>query len=562
MENAERSGRVTRKTVGTLLVILGAAALLRLFELGVGPLSPAEAAEAWAAVSGDVAGASGLVLGINRALFWVFGAGDTMARLAPALIGITVPLVAWLLAPAIGRRGALVSAALFALSPSLVFFSRTVAGVMPGMAAALLWLVAMWRYRSEGGQRWLVVSGIALGAGLAAGPAYITTALLMLGASWAAHPAGFGELWRPLVGWRVWGIALGTALLGSTTLLAYPDGLAAIAGSLEAWIGGFAIGSWLRPMGLLAVYEPVVLVLGLLGLIDSLRRDDRSLRMLGYWLVGACLLGLFRAEQPDAALSALLPLALLAGSFCDRVLGSIAESPADRPALLGGIAVTMVLGTHMAISLGQYAYRDSINAANANVHLLLVGIAAILTAGVVALIWTYSSRLAGQSLLLAWVILLAFYGWGKSWELGNTHRNDPRQLWVSEGTALGARSLVEELRVASQRATGATHDMSLTVAVEGPVLRWYLQGFSVAWVDGLRPDEISQAVITAAQDEQPLLGDTYLGSAFALREERAEPMVQTFGESLGWHLHREAPSLRYTDRVVLWLRQDVVLLGN
>jgi hypothetical protein len=564
MEHADGLGRLTGKPAGILLIILGAAGILRLFELGAGPLSPAEAAEAWAALGGEAAGASSaLVLGINRALFWVFGAGDAVARLLPALIGIALPLVAWLLVPIIGRRGALVSAALLALSPSLVLFSRTVSGVMPGLAAALVWLVALWRYRDEGGGRWLVIGGIALGAGLAAGPAFITTALLILAASWAAHPAGFADLWRPLAAWRVWGIALAAALLGSTTLFAYPDGLGAVAGGLEAWIGGFGIGSWSRPLGLLAGYEPAALAFGLLGLIGAVRRGDRAQRTLVYWALGALLLGLFRADQPDAALAALLPLALLAGSFCDRVLGSVVAQPAERPGLLAGVAAILILGTHIAVSLGQFAYRDSSNAANANVHLLLVGIAVILIAGVVALIWTYSSRLAGQSLLLAWVVLLAFYGWGKSWELGHTHRNDPRQPWLAEGTTLGTLSLVEELRAASQRATGATHDLSLTVAVEGPVLRWYLRDFAqVAWVDALRPDDISQAVITPAEGEQPLLGDSYLGSDFPLREKPAEPSVQTVGGSLRWLLHRQAPFPRHTDWVVLWLRQDVVLLGN
>ena len=190
MEYADKLGRPVRVTAGLLLVIMVAAGILRLFELGASPLSPSEAAEAWAALEGEPASASGLIFGINRALFWLFGADDAIARLVPALIGTALPLAAWLLAPVIGRRGALASAVLLALSPSLVFFSRSVSGVMPGLAAALLWLVALWRYRDEPSDRWLALSGIALGAGLAAGPTFITTALLILAACWAAHRPG------------------------------------------------------------------------------------------------------------------------------------------------------------------------------------------------------------------------------------------------------------------------------------------------------------------------------------------------------------------------------------
>jgi predicted membrane-bound mannosyltransferase len=546
-----------------LLVILVAAGILRLLELGASPLSPLEAAEAWAALGGESAGSSAFVLAINRALFWLFGADDAIARLAPALIGTALPLAAWMVAPVIGRRGALASAALLALSPSLVFFSRSVSGAVPGLAAALLWLAALLRHREEPSDRWLVLSGIALGVGVAAGPTFITTVLLILVAGWVAHPAEFRALLQPLTGWRPWVIAIGVAVLGSTTLLAYPDGLGAMAAGLESWLGGFSVGLWLRPTGLMAVYELGALLVGLLGLVQALRRGSANQRMLAYWALGGLVLGLFRAEQPDAALAALLPLALLAGSFLDHVLVSVAEHRAEGSALLAGVAAIAILGAHIWVSLGQFAYRDSISSPNANVYLLLVGIAVILISGVVALIWTYNSRLARHSLLLAWIVLLGFHAWGKAWELGHTHANDPRQLWVTEGTAPGIRSLVETLEVTSRRATGTIHEISLTAAADGPVLRWYLRDFEVTWVDALRLDDIAQAVITPAEDAQPFLGDTYLGTDFPLLELKpAEPTNPAASNSLRWLLHRQGPDPLHAGWIVLWLRQDVALISG
>jgi uncharacterized protein (TIGR03663 family) len=563
MEHADELGRSTRTAMWLLLVILTAAGILRLFDLGGNPLSPSEAAEAWAALGGTGAATSGLVLGINRALFWIFGAGDATARLLPALVGTAVPFVAWLAAPVVGRRGALASAALLALSPSLVFFSRTVSGAIPGLAAALLLLVALWRCRDEGIERWLVVGGVALGMGLAAGATFITTVLLILPASWVASPAGFRDLWRPLAGWCPWAIAAAVAVLTSTTFLAYPDGVDAIAGGLETWIRGFSIGLWLRPLGLLASYELAVLLVGLAGLVYALRQGDPDQRVLVHWTLGALLLGFFRAGQPDAVLSALLPLGLLAGALLDRALRAAAGHPAERSALLAGVVAIGILGTHIAVSLGQFAYRDATNSPNANVYLLLVGIAIILIAGVVALIWTYNSRVAGQSLLLAWVVIFGFYSWGKSWEIGHTHQNDPRQLWVAEGTSPAVRSMVDMLERTSQQATGMTHDISLAVAADSPLLRWYLRDFAQAlWVDALRPDDVTQVVITRAEDDQPLLGDSYLGTDYPLLEEPPEATIPTIGGSLHWLLHRRGPIPQHAGRVVVWLREDVALTGG
>jgi predicted membrane-bound mannosyltransferase len=502
------------------------------------------------------------VLGINRALFWILGPGDATARLLPAVIGTVLPLAAWLLLPILGRRGALAAAALLAVSPSLVLLSRTVSGAIPGLAAAFLWWVAAWRYRHEGVDRWLIVSGVGLGLGIASGATFITMSLLILGASWAANRAGFLSLWHMYSRWRPWAVALAVALLVSTSVLAYPDGVGAVAGGLGAWIAGFDLG-W-QPLGLLAVYELAALALGLLGLLDALRRGEWVQRMLAYWALGGVLLGFFRAGQPDAVLCVLLPLCLLAGIALNRLLVSVSEHPRDRSALLAGTAVITILGIHIWVSLGQYAYQDAINSANANVFLLLVGIALILIAGVVALIWTYNERVARQSLLLGWLLVFGFYGLGKAWEVGHTHQNDPRQLWVGEGTAPSVRTLTDVLEVASQRATGTEHDISLTVATDTPVLRWYLRDFArVSWVDALRPDYVTQAVITLAEEDQPLLGDSYLGTDFPMREEEpAAPSIRSVGRSLRWLFHRQGPTPQLAGHIVLWLREDVALVGR
>jgi hypothetical protein len=222
-----------------------------------------------------------------------------------------------------------------------------------------------------------------------------------------------------------------------------------------------------------------------------------------------------------------------------------------------------ILGTHIVVSLGQFAYRDTTNSPNANVYLLLVGIAFVLIGGVVALIWTYNGRLARQSLLLAWLVILGFYSWGKSWEVGHTHQNDPRQLWVEEGTSGSIHRMVDMLEITSQRATGMAHDLSLTVAADSPVLRWYLRDFiRVSWVDALRPDDVTQAVITSGEGDQPLLGDSYSGTDYPLLEEPPMATIRTVGTSLRWLLHRQGSTPEPAGRVILWLRQDVALVGG
>jgi predicted membrane-bound mannosyltransferase len=73
--------------VGLYAIVAALALALRLYRLGLAPLSTSEAALALAALRGTAipAGASPLLYWVNALLFSIFGGGDTLARLLPAL---------------------------------------------------------------------------------------------------------------------------------------------------------------------------------------------------------------------------------------------------------------------------------------------------------------------------------------------------------------------------------------------------------------------------------------------------------------------------------------------
>jgi predicted membrane-bound mannosyltransferase len=115
------------------------------------PLSPAEAADAFGALrlaqGGSVAAtsASPLIFALNGWTFDLLGVGDMAARFWPALAGALLPLFVFPLRGRLGRAGALAAAALLALSPHLVFFSRYLSGDTAVALAALVVLVALVR---------------------------------------------------------------------------------------------------------------------------------------------------------------------------------------------------------------------------------------------------------------------------------------------------------------------------------------------------------------------------------------------------------------------------------
>jgi uncharacterized protein (TIGR03663 family) len=552
-------------------------ALLRLYDLGSALLSPAEINEAMAALSGIVgsgaggAASSGLLVSFNRILFWLLGPSDVSARLLPAAVGCMLPLTAWLFSGHLGRTGALIAAGFLAISPSMVFFSRTASGTILGVAAALFLLGSLLRYWDGGNRRWLLAAGAALGLGISSGATFLSIMLVVVPATAIARPAGLGRLWRGLASRRPLLVAAAALVLGSTAFAFFPAGLGVTADGLAAWLSGFELNrdALSRPFGLLLIYELFVVVFGLCGAVWARRRGNRFSAVLVFWLILGLVLGALRPGQPDVVFVSLIPLVMLASLFLDSILSDVFSSRAGRPVLLGSATATVILGVHLFVSLGQYARHAASNPDRADASLLLVGVSAVLMAGVVALIWTFSRRLAIGSFVLGLAVLLSVYGWGRAWELGRTHQADPRELWVNEATAPGMGILVETLKTTSDRATGASYALPLTVqtSLADPLLRWYLRDFeSVTWVDSLQPGTISEAVLTLVEEENPILGDSYLGMDLVLQlGAPAGTDTPPAGAPLRWLLLRDASSAGSPTtacQVVLWVRQDVALAGG
>ncbi len=100
-------------------------------------------------------------------VYLLFGVSDATARFVPAAFGAGMVLLPLLLRPWLGRAGAVAAAALIALSPSILYFSRFVgAGAQDiVVAVAMLLMVAgIWQYLRSEHNRWLYViaGGLAL----------------------------------------------------------------------------------------------------------------------------------------------------------------------------------------------------------------------------------------------------------------------------------------------------------------------------------------------------------------------------------------------------------------
>ncbi|HEY4720263.1 MAG TPA: glycosyltransferase family 39 protein, partial [Anaerolineae bacterium] len=178
----QASERLTIETLLYASVLIGAAAL-RLVNLDAAPLSTNEAGQALAAFNGTVApaGSSPLLYSLNQILCGLFGSsvGDVGVRLGSALIGTALVLLPVLWRKRIGRVGALVASIALAISPMMVFASRSLNGAIVIAACALGALGFGLRYIESRRSMYLTGFTISIGLALLSGAGIITLAIVI-----------------------------------------------------------------------------------------------------------------------------------------------------------------------------------------------------------------------------------------------------------------------------------------------------------------------------------------------------------------------------------------------
>ncbi len=561
------------------------ALVLRLYALGRRPMQTEEAREAlaaWQLLQGqpaETAGCSPLLLSANLVLFALLGANDVTARLLSALLGTSLVLLPYGLRRWLGREGALAAAVLLALSPLTLFNGRYLSGATAVAASALLLLIGLARW-VEDRRSWaihLAAGGLA-GLLLAGSGAY--TVLLIL-ASFGLFLAlihrrlGLDELVRSpqsivhslksavrsqIADLRLrtedWGLPLALIIgLTSTCFLLNPGGLQALLDQLPAWGRGFVVATdglpWPQYLALLPLYDPLLLIFGLAGLVLAWRERDLLGLFLGYWALAALVLTTLKAARgADDALLVILPLALLAGRFLGQRLPEwVREATWGQEGFF--VALACGLTIYAVLQLSFFSLSDKA------AYLQVLGVVMLLILGLFASIAYWLGREAacrGAGLFLVLVTSLATLSAGI--HLNFVHLGDPHELALAAPISLQIRTLLSDVaRLSAQR---AIDEQAVDIALHRDLalpLAWYLRDYpNLKVVDSLAPTVDSTAVIAPLTAESPPLGGAYGGQDYLLRSWWNPGMLR--GADWGkWLLRRQASTPLQEERVILWVRQ-------
>ncbi len=543
----------------------------------------------------------------QAAFFLLFGAGDAIARLWPALAGLGLTLAPLLMRRQLGRGAALATGGLLALSPTAVLLSRTATGDVLTALGSLLLVAGLWRMADETKEPLssliLAVPALGLGLILSSSPlaysaliALVGALALLLGTAQSADPDAyprFRQVWARLG--QPAHLKLGLALFaGGLTLLSTAfvwnvGGLGAMADLFVRWLDGFVIWSddlgWGYPFTLLLAYDFMILLLGGIGVLIALLRLRPSGLYLIFWAGVSLLLALVRSGHgPGDVLLALVPLACLGGVALEGLAHALRREGRWRDEgliLLISLPLWAVLWANLTryvaapYQLVETSALFQVDFPTRLGRVILMAFLLLLVLGVFGLLQGSASALRGAGLSL--VIVLTLSTWAAAWGASHARPADPRELLLVEPTSPQVRLMRASLERLSNDHYQAAHAIDLTVqapADEAALLAWYLRDFPTLFVDRLGPEVSSPAVVGPQPPPTPNLGPDYIGQTFVLRRSwrplelgcKTTPVSTLRGEQVGildcsglfrWLLYRQSPPQPEEQAVVLWVREDL-----
>lgn len=568
-----KSEQTTSKTQlsvadGLYVLIVIAAAVMRFSGLNRIPLSPIEANEALAAWQflqagpNEIFASSPAYATITSLLMTFFGAGDVTARLVPALFGLGLVMLPWLIRSRLGQIGALITATLFAVSPLFAAVSRSAGGDAIALFAILLLLISAVRLRDQGGNGWLYILCGTLGLGLASSPLFYSGLLTLTFARLAQRLISPEQKQSYQLDRTV---AMKAAILGvlilisvSTRLFTHLSGFGTAAQILGDWLAQFSLQgdlqALLAPFLVLGRYEAVLLPLGIFAIVWAVWRNHPLGTLFTYWLLAGMILMLLQRGVLSNAL--LLPVAgyMLLGLASNHLL----QHGRNRWTW-AVVGMVVLVGAIVLVNIARFLRVSQVEQQVANLWISLMAIAIMIL--FLYYFWSGHKKPIVQGIWLGILTLLLLYQWGTAWNLTHVTANDPREGWVELATDDDVYQLTDTLKDISRRANNSDGDLPIFSAVDSPVLRWYLRDFGQAQFGQTLPLGANyEVIISPAAVIEPALGDDYLGGDFGLLRGKSEetslsptPVL----DALRLGLFHESSRGVTEERVILWVRADV-----
>lgn len=541
------------------LLLTGAIALLMRFVLlGKLPLTDSESINALQALGGGhfIGGEGGYVL-FTSAWFFIFGAGDAVARFWPALAGTAMALTPWLFRKHLGEKTALLLCFVLAMDAGWVAVSRQANGMSWAGLFVLLALVALLEKKPA---LLGAFAGLAFLGGLAFWQGAVGLGFAYVLYRYVFQPrqpveegveGTFGGIdWKVVSGWFI-----GVVLASGTLLFLIPNGLNATANGLVQYLTGWSQTSTVtagRMLLGLVLSQPLGFLFAAVGLVRVFQTKNPLDTFLAVWWLAALALALLYPAREVADLGwVLLPMLALAAR---QLANLLTTAVSFRWTAIAYSIIVVVLLTFAWLSFIAYFQADRSEVSTfvriANMLfpvLLLVGAAFVIR-------WFWDEETAGQGAMWGLIAALGLWGFAAAWGGTGLGANPEGQMWrrgalVDEVDLL--QTTLNDLSTWKMRVPG---ELELVVeGIDSPALRWALRDYRQAQFVTTTASASTPALLITVDKPSPELADTYRGQDFVLE---VNPMWQMgFKDWLQWIAFKTIPVEKTI--VILWARADL-----
>lgn len=541
------------------LLLTGVIALLMRFVLlGKLPLTDSESINALQALGGGhfIGGEGGYVL-FTSAWFFIFGAGNAVARFWPALAGTAMALTPWLFRKHLGEKTALLLCFALAMDAGWVAVSRQANGMSWAGLFVLLALVALLEKKPA---LLGAFAGLAFLGGLAFWQGAVGLGFAYVLYRYVFQPrqpveegveGTFGGIdWKVVSGWFI-----GVVLASGTLLFLIPNGVNATANGLVQYLTGWSQTSTVtagRMLLGLVLSQPLGFLFAAVGLVRVFQTKNPLDTFLAVWWLAALALALLYPAREVADLGwVLLPMLALA---VRQLANLLTTAVSFRWTAIAYSIIVVVLLTFAWLSFIAYFQADRSEVSTfvriANMLfpvLLLVGAAFVIR-------WFWDEETAGQGAMWGLIAALGLWGFAAAWGGTGLGANPEGQMWrrgalVDEVDLL--QTTLNDLSTWKMRVPG---ELELVVeGIDSPALRWALRDYRQAQFVTTTASASTPALLITVDKPSPELADTYRGQDFVLA---VNPMWQMgFKDWLQWIAFKTIPVEKTI--VILWARADL-----
>lgn len=535
---------------------------LRLTQLGIMPLTDAEAAPALQAL--QIAQGAKPALSPHpfyilstSVIFFLYGGGTNfLARLIPALIGSLLVFAPLLFNNRLKPRPSLILAFFIALDPGLTALSRQAASPI----FAIAFLLFAWAFINKNKTS---LAGFFAALALLSGSS-IWHGLLGLGITWAilqglnsrrpsqtkADSPAF-DIKAELPSFAI------TFVIAGTLFFIAPNGLSAALASIPAFIS-----AWLNPSDVpasrlflsLLVYQPLAFLLALIAVIRGWVNRNSRIIPLSVWLIVSLLLTVFLPSRQISDLAwTLIPLCALAALELAR---NFTFFPEERAEVIGVVLLTAFIWIFAWLDFSGMVWLPVDSREYVMRLWLLIGALTLLLLSLLLVAAGWSIRIA--RLGGVWGLALVLGTLGLSGTLGSAGLRGLAhpEFWWQSSMPMQADLLQATVREISEFGVG--NDFSAPVVITGinsPALEWALREHSARVVESLDISSAPHFVITPFQTD-PVLVAAYRGQDFTWRQ---TPLWNATlpNDWIRWITLREMPQTGET--IILWARDDLFL---